>query len=349
MKLIFFKSFKVTQSLFNNVNKNKKPKFDLILLLGLFAISITAFTNIPLFKLLLCSYILYCCLFYLRKTNYISDKFFNSFFSGRNVIIRLFMITVTFIFFGCFILLPLAKLAGVLLINLLFKEKLTVMNIFTLSIVCLISGSSHLLLSSALIELYTFKMMPWSNIFTNPNNSQGHLPAIFNQSEQQQEFRNHQIALQEMLKANGDTNYKDSVPLDLTDYNIAKANNAYEKVEQESKSISGQADISKKASDLLSKMREQGNANNEFSIHNKFSYDELAMFKFFGKNYPVKLFPGYNGIIREGPFADSSPNNIEIKHSIVPGKSEFGNHFEAQVEKYKSNLKNELKRTNNQT
>ena len=63
MKLIFFK---VTQSLYNiNVlNKNKKPKFYLILLLGLFAISITAFTNMPLLKLLLCPYILYCSFFY---------------------------------------------------------------------------------------------------------------------------------------------------------------------------------------------------------------------------------------------------------------------------------------------
>lgn len=138
------------------------------------------------------------------------------------------------------------------------------------------------------------------------------------------------------------------MPNDLNDYNIAKANNAYQKIQQDSNTINGQIDISTKANNLLSRMKTAGSPEDGLSMHDKFSYHDIALFKFFGKNYPLKLFPGYNGIIHDGPFTDISPNNLEITHSIIPGKSEFGNHFESQVQKYRTNLQSQLKKNNNQ-
>jgi hypothetical protein len=171
----------------------------------------------------------------------------------------------------------------------------------------------------------------------------------YERMQEEQDFQQHQSNLKQMLKDNFDTNYNELVPSDPTDYNIAKANNAYDRLIHESNFMYGKVTICKTIDDVLAKIRTEGEVINGSSIHNRYTYYELAVMKFFGRNYSGAQSAAYNGITLNGPYGNSDRNNLEITHSITPGTTHIGNYLEVRMTFYKSSIKHELKELNNKT
>jgi hypothetical protein len=144
------------------------------------------------------------------------------------------------------------------------------------------------------------------------------------------------------------TNYNELIPSEVYDFNIAKANNAFDALHRNAQAPYGRIEIAKRASDLLKKTRDEAYMNDGLPIHSKLTYNELAVLKYFGKHFHMDNFPGYNGIIKHGSFTNTKPYNIEITESIS-SNSEFGKRLENDVYFYKKNIRAKLTALNNKT
>lgn len=142
--------------------------------------------------------------------------------------------------------------------------------------------------------------------------------------------------------------YNESVPGDITDFNIAKANNACSALAMETPYFYGRLNVGHTVNNLLPKIKNEAYMNDGSPIHSKFTYRELAVLKYLGKDFSLQYRPGYNGIVHDGPFTNREPYNIEISQSIS-SNSPFGRHLEARALEYKSFVNNYLERINNKT
>lgn len=146
---------------YNTFNKNKKPKFYLLLIIGVIVLTLAFYSKILLFKLFVGPYIFYCCFFLMKEKKIISETFYNAVFSYKNIAIRFFVIIISFLFFSCSILLLfLLKFLAILLIGLFFKDKFTIMNISKLFVMCLISSIFPFLFVNILLEPIVLSMQP---------------------------------------------------------------------------------------------------------------------------------------------------------------------------------------------
>jgi len=143
-------------------------------------------------------------------------------------------------------------------------------------------------------------------------------------------------------------NYNELVPAEINDFNIAKANNAFDALHKNAQAPYGRIEIAKRGSDLLKKIRDEDYINDGSPIHSKFTYNELAVLKYFGKHFHLDHVSGYNGIIKHGSFTNTEPYNIEITRSIS-SNSDFGKHLENDVFFYKKNIRAKLTALNNKT
>lgn len=144
------------------------------------------------------------------------------------------------------------------------------------------------------------------------------------------------------------TNYNELVPADVNDFNIAKANNALADIVKETRYFHGDLIVGHTVNNLLPKIRNEAYINDGSPIHSKFTYKELAVLKYIGKDLNLEYTPGYNGIVQKGPFTNREPYNIEISQSIS-SNSPFGNRLETAASNYKNYVNDYLERINNQT
>ena len=143
-------------------------------------------------------------------------------------------------------------------------------------------------------------------------------------------------------------NYNEIVPGDINDFNIAKANNAFNALMRNAQAFYGRHEIGHIANDLLPKIRNDAYINDGLPIHSKFTYKELAVLKYFGKHFHLENTIGYNGIVQHGSFTNMEPNNIEITESISLNSS-FGRRLETEVYYYKKNINAQIIAINNKT
>jgi hypothetical protein len=183
----------------------------------------------------------------------------------------------------------------------------------------------------------------------NPGNSGR--PDIFN--KQEESFEESQKRLQQLLRDISDTDYNTNLPVEPSEYNIAKANNAYDRILQESTSFFGRLNIINELSnEVVRNIREEAWLTDGRCINDKFTYNQAATVKFFGRGYISRTSSGYGGLAAEGHFSNSGANKLEIKKSITidfrnlsesrvnftTERTDFANYVETQINAFKSRL-----------
>jgi hypothetical protein len=184
----------------------------------------------------------------------------------------------------------------------------------------------------------------------NTNNWDQHrLPDWYNRIQQEQDFREHQKNLQEMLKnTEHGINYKELMPQDINDFNIAKANNAVEALKKDLISFYGHVKTAGIGSEILQKIKNNELVSEGSSVHSKLTYEQLAVLKHFAGRVNLHNLPGYNGILQNGPFTNTEPNNIEIFNSISSG-GVLANRLENEISNHRKLVKDHIAATNNKT
>lgn len=335
---------------FAKLSFNKMHRFKFLLILILLIIIWGIFIKIYFFNLLI-YYYLFLCLFFILKTYVISNKYFDIIFSESNIIIRLIIPIIIYILFGYnIIFICLVKFLTIILVRIYFLDKLSSIPVIFTFIFCLCSSLVSPIISVWLFELCIFSEN-CSDYYRNwmfPRNER-QLPDWLRRAQEQQDFQEHQKELQEMLKnTEHGRDYNELVPVDVNDFNIAKANNAFNALERNAQGFYGQIDIGKRGWDLLHKIRNDAYINDGSPIHSKFTYHELAVLKYFGKNFNLYNIPGYNGVAHHGPFTNTEPYNIEITRSIS-SNSDFGKRLENDIYHYKKNINDWIIASNNKT
>lgn len=144
------------------------------------------------------------------------------------------------------------------------------------------------------------------------------------------------------------TNYRELIPQDINDFNIAKANNALESLLRDSKVLIGQVNLASLGSQIIEKVQNNELSNNGSSVHSKLTYEQLAALKFYAVRLNMKNVPDCNGIFQEGYFTNTEPYNIEIPISISSNNA-LGSRLISEISNHKKLVKDYLVITNNQT
>ena len=341
----------------SNVVINKKQKmykFYLILFIILFIIMWGFFLKISFFNFFI-YYFVFLYLIYIFKKKVISNKYIDIIFSESNIIIRLLIPIIIYLPIDFNIaVLCLVKFIIIILIRTYFIDKISFKSIIFTFVFCLCSSFVSPIISICLFEFYVFGIntsngINYSIIINSMFPNERRLSVWQYRAQEEQDFQEHQKNLQEMLKnTEHGTNYNELVPVEINDFNIAKANNAFNALHRNAQAPYGRIEIAKRGSDLLNKIRDEAYINDGSAIHSKFTYNELAVLKYFGKHFHLDHIPGYNGIVKHGSFTNTEPYNVEITRSIS-SNSDFGKHLENDVYFYKKNIKAKLIALNNKT
>lgn len=143
-------------------------------------------------------------------------------------------------------------------------------------------------------------------------------------------------------------NYRELIPQDINDFNIAKANNALEALLKDLRGFHGHVKLAALGSEILNKIHNNELISEGSSVHSKLTYEQFAALKHFGKRLGMHNIPGYNGILQEGPFMDTEPRNMEISNSIHPN-SALANRLENEICNHKKLVKDYIAAINNKT
>lgn len=111
--------------------------------------------------------------------------------------------------------------------------------------------------------------------------------------------------------------------------------------------LNGRTVLAKTGSDIF-KINNEAYMNQGSPVHSKFTYNELAVLKYFGKHFHLENSIGYNGIVQRAPFTDTEPYSIEINRCISLN-SHFGKRLETDIYIYRKNIKPRITGTNNKT
>lgn len=143
-------------------------------------------------------------------------------------------------------------------------------------------------------------------------------------------------------------NFRELIPQDINDFNIAKANNALESLSKDLRGFYGQVKLAGLGSEIIEKIKNNELSNQGSSVHNKLTYEQLAALKFYGVRLNVQNTPGFNGIFQRGYFTNTEPYNIEIANSIS-SDSALGGRIISEISNHKKFVKDHIAATNNQT
>mgnify|MGYP006909960256 CR=1 FL=1 len=335
----------------NSTIKNKRFYFLLSIILIITIVGIVI--KISFFNLFIYYFFLLYLFFILNKSAR-SNKYLDNILSESNIIIRLLIPIINLPFGFNLIVICLIKFIITILSRIYLLDKLTYKSsIFTL-IFCLGSNFVSPIITIYLLEFYMITINNYNNMgnYSVINSMFPNERRLSNwqlRAQEEQDFKEHQKNLQEMLKnTEHGINYNELVPAEINDFNIAKANNAFDALHKNAQAPYGRIEIAKRGSDLLKKIRDEDYINDGSPIHSKFTYNELAVLKYFGKHFHLDHVSGYNGIIKHGSFTNTEPYNIEITRSIS-SNSDFGKHLENDVFFYKKNIRAKLTALNNKT
>lgn len=341
-------------SLAINKKMHKMYKFYYFLLIILLIIAWGILFKISFFNFFI-YYFVFLYLIYIFKNKVIPNKYLDIVFSESNIIIRLLIPIIIYLPIDFnIVVLCLVKFIIIILIRTYFLDKINLKSLIFTFIFCLCSSFVSPIISIYLLEFYVFGIntsngINNSNIINSMFPNERRLSGWQYRAQEEQDFQEHQNNLQEMLKnTEHGTNYNELVPAEINDFNIAKANNAFNALHRNAQAPYGRIEIAKRGSDLLNKIRDEAYINDGSPIHSKFTYNELAVLKYFGKHFHLDHIPGYNGIVKHGSFTNTEPYNIEITRSIS-SNSDFGKHLENDVYFYKKNIRAKLIALNNKT
>jgi predicted RNA-binding protein Jag len=143
-------------------------------------------------------------------------------------------------------------------------------------------------------------------------------------------------------------NYKEQIPQEINDFNIAKANNAIESLEKDMRGFMGHCNMARIGSEILAKINKDMYAYDGLPTHSKFTYQELGVLKYYAENLNLENKSAYNGIAQKGLFSNTRPFNIEITQSLSKD-SDFAKKFENSVVNHKNKVNDFIISNNNQT
>ena len=153
-----------------NLYKNEiQQRFNLLLIIIFCIIIQGIFIKIPFFIYIFYYYV-FLYVFYVLKIYVISNKYFDVIFSESNIIIRLFIPIIIYLFFDFnTIIICLVKFIIIIAIRIYLIDKLSYSSIIYIFIFCLCSNFIYPIISVCMFELFIFRMNSSSNVNNNSN------------------------------------------------------------------------------------------------------------------------------------------------------------------------------------